>query len=147
MIIYVDRLKDGKVEIIKETLPPEFLGINEADLSFVKEITIRGEAYLAEDHLFISIDAQTAARLPCQICNRATELPIHIKKFTHTEELKELSSSTYDCGPLLREAILLQIPPFMECEKNKCPERKDINKYLNKQTESIHFPFADLDKQ
>ncbi len=147
MIIYVDRLKDGQVEAVDETLPPTFLEIDEEDLVFAKEVRIHGEAYLAEDHLVINLKVETFASMPCQICNKSTEFLLQVKDFTHTEELKEIKSALYDCGQLLREAILLQVPLFIECQKNSCPERKNVNKFLHKPSDSVYFPFADLDKE
>ncbi|MBI2742570.1 MAG: hypothetical protein HYX48_01470 [Chlamydiales bacterium] len=145
MKIHIDRLRDGRVEKIEETLSPEFLEVSEEELAFKETITVKGEAYLAEDHLFITLNGETTLQMPCQICNRTTKLPLIIEKFTHAEELTDIKSAIYDAAPLLREAILLQIPPFAECAGNSCPERGSLNKYLKDRENPIHFPFAGLE--
>jgi uncharacterized metal-binding protein YceD (DUF177 family) len=145
MKIYIDRLHGGKVEKIEETLPPEFLEVKEEELVFKEKITITGEAYLVEEHLYISLKAETAVQMPCQICNKLIEMPLVIESFTHAEELTDTKSPFYDGSALLREAILLEVPPFFECNGNQCPERGSVKKYLKDKENSTHFPFAGLD--
>jgi uncharacterized metal-binding protein YceD (DUF177 family) len=148
--IYIDRLKDGQTLKIEETLPPDFLEIQEEELAFEDPIHIRGEAYLADEHLIIHLDIETSAHLPCSICNDAVSIPIAIKNIYLTEPLSEIKNSIFDLAEQVRETILLHTPLFAECNEGKCPERENIKKFLktnstsSSPTEITHFPFADL---
>lgn len=149
--IYIDRLKDGHIEHIKEEISNDFLDINDPDLLFSPLSTIEGETYLANDHLILRLKVQLEVTIPCSICNAPVTLPLLIQNFYHTEELSSLKKPIFDYAPLLREAILLNAPDYTECNEGFCPERKNIKKFLHREetNASSHkqFPFADLDKE
>ncbi len=65
--IYIDRLREGQTYAINEIVPPDFLDINEKELSFIQPITINGEAYLADQDLVIKLGATAVAVIPCTI--------------------------------------------------------------------------------
>lgn len=140
--IYVDRLKDGHTQKIEEELFSDFLEIAEEELSFPLPVTVKGDAYLAEDHLVLHLKAKTEAKLPCSICNEQFLFPIDID-FYHTVALDELKNPIFDYSLTLRESILLQVPPFAECNAGQCPERPTVNKYLKTDPHS-QFPFSGL---
>jgi uncharacterized metal-binding protein YceD (DUF177 family) len=148
--IYIDRLKDGQAQKIEETLAPDFLDVKEEELFFETPVQVRGEVYLADDHLVIHLDMETSATMPCSICNSAISIPIVVKNSYHTEPLKEIKSATYDVAERVRETILLQTPLFTECNGGKCPEREHLKKFLKPDEKPsdpgdiVHFPFADL---
>ncbi|MBS0605236.1 MAG: hypothetical protein JSS60_09420 [Verrucomicrobia bacterium] len=150
--IYIDRLKGGHTHKIEETLPPEFMDLDDDELLFEEPIHVSGDAYLADDHLIIHLNITTSALLPCSICNDAVETPIAIKNIYLTEPLAEIKGAIYDCAEQVRETILLQTPLFTECNNGKCPERESIKKFLKPEEKPsapgdiVHFPFADLDK-
>ncbi|MGE5195829.1 MAG: YceD family protein [Anaerolineae bacterium] len=151
--IYIDRLKDGRSEKIEEQASSDFLDVQEEELSFPETVSIKAEAYLTDDHLIIHLSAKTLAKMPCSICNESILVPIHLSDFYHAEPLNELKSPIFDFTSLLREALLLQLPSFIECRGGKCPERETINKFLKDKDQPIqdlpphptYFPFADLD--
>jgi uncharacterized metal-binding protein YceD (DUF177 family) len=153
--IFTDRLKDGHAETIQEETPSDFLDIHEKELSFPEPVRISGQAYLAENHLVIQLHIETSAELPCSICNSPTKVPIIVDDFYNTEAIEDLRSPIFDYTESLREAILLQLPSFVECSGGNCPERENIKKYLKqpksqekeKPSPRVHFPFANLDKQ
>jgi uncharacterized metal-binding protein YceD (DUF177 family) len=148
--IYIDRLKDGQTLKIEETLPPDFLEIQEEELVFEDPVHIRGEAYLADEHLVIHLDIETSAYLPCSICNDAVSTSIAIKNIYLTELLSEIKNSIFDLAEQARETVLLHTPLFTECNEGKCSERENIKKFLKTNEKSsspkeiTHFPFADL---
>lgn len=142
--IYADRLKGGQVEKISFTAPSDFLEIKESDLSFPHPIAIQGEAYIAEDHLIVHLQAHTQAKIPCSVCNEPFTFQIDVPDFYHTIPLEELKSAIFDFSLLLREDILLQIPHFAECSKGKCPERSSLSKYTIKEKHDEQFPFSSL---
>ena len=129
--IFIDRLEGGKVERFNEELSTDFL---DCDISFHESVTVKGKAYLAEDHLVIQLQVKVVASL-------------ELKDFYHTEELGNIRGAIYDMQTVLRETILLEIPSFIECHGN-CPKRNELNKYLsnNGVEETIQYPFADLTK-
>jgi hypothetical protein len=77
-------------------------------------------------------------------------LPLVIRDFYYPQPLAELEGPVFDYAFLIRETLLLQTPPFAECNGGNCSERTEVNKYLKKPTEvKIHhqptyFPFSDL---
>ena|ERR1700722_3170400 len=143
--IYIDRLKGGQTLAIDESLPPDFLDLHEKDLVFLEPIRLKGEAYLANEHLIIHLNIQTVVRLPCNICNDSVCIPLAVKNIYLTEPLAQIKSAIFDLTGEVRESILLQAPSFAECHSGKCPERANLKQFLKE--DIAHFPFADLDKQ
>lgn len=150
--IFIDRLKDGHIEKFSGELSTDFLQIKEEELTFTAPITLKGEAYLAIDHLILRLHIETKLSMPCSICNHPTELKVNVPDFYHAAPLSEIRSSIFDYTEALREDILLQVPQFIECNNNKCPERENIKVYLKTEKEPgqtpkashVHFPFSDL---
>jgi uncharacterized metal-binding protein YceD (DUF177 family) len=151
--IYVHRLKEGHKEKIQATLLASDLSIqDEQDLSFLSPITVSMEAYLAEEHLILHLDIDTQITLPCAICNEKFTIPLTIKNLYLSPSLAEMSGAIFDTAAEIREALLLQIPHFFECNKGKCPERQFVSPYLKKASptasphsdEGINFPFSEL---
>ncbi|QVL58152.1 MAG: hypothetical protein KFB93_03480 [Simkaniaceae bacterium] len=139
--IYIDRLGDGQTEKIEETVPPEMIDVNETDLQFKQPVFLSGKAYLAEDHLIIQLKIKTEAEMPCLICNEQIQKKIVISSFYHTEEVANIKGHIYDYTGPMREAILLEVPSYVECMGN-CPKRTELKNYLDKG--ETQFPFADL---
>ncbi|MEM7174843.1 MAG: hypothetical protein AAF443_02800 [Chlamydiota bacterium] len=149
LIIYIDRLRDGKKEHIDTSVSQNFLDVHEADLQFHSPLSLKGTFYLAEDHLILQISLRLESLMRCSICNELTSFFIDIQNLTDTVALSEISGNLYDCRPFLREAILLEVPYYVECNGN-CPKRAELTKYLTTKNRSQHqvdttrFPFADL---
>ena len=143
--VYLDRLQGGKTEVIDLTLSSTFIDVEERDLKFNDPVTIKGKAYLANEHLVIHLEIEVIASIPCAICNKAVRISIKVPEFYHTEELNEIKGKIYYYADPLREAILLDVPSFGEC-KGGCPERKELEKYKPSEgnNDSVQFPFADL---
>lgn len=151
--IWIDRLTDGKTQKIRATLAPSFLDVEEKELIFPSPVAVQGEAYLADAHLVVRLKASTQATMPCTICNEMINIDLKIENFYHTEALEEVRSGVFDCSDALREALLLELPQYVECCQGSCPERSRMAPYLrnaNKQAselnkpEQSHFPFSDL---
>jgi uncharacterized metal-binding protein YceD (DUF177 family) len=153
--IYVEQLRDGHVEKLHETFAPNFLDIHEEELHFNENVTIEGEAYLADENLILHLQIATQAIIPCSICNGPVETKILLPNFYHMEPLADVKSGIFDFSNILREAILLEVPGFAECHNGNCPERKQVAKYLkepakkaaggDKNIEDGYQPFADID--
>jgi len=146
--IYVDRLKDGNTEKLKEELDPAFLEIAEEELSFNDPVHLKGDVSIVSDHLVIHLNVQTFATLPCSICNAPIRAPIVLKNICLTHPLTEIHGGIFDLAEEIRESILLQTPLFTECNEGHCPERENVKKFLKTEEEAaqgdIHFPFSDL---
>jgi len=150
--IYVDRLRSGQKEAIEENFAPDFLDVKEEDLHFPAPVAVKGETYVADDHLILHLDITTKALMPCAVCNEQTEIPIALKNLYLTIPLEEIKGAIFDFSTELREAILLQIPPFIECGNGKCPQREELKKYLTDPAKGtkdlppheVHFPFSDF---
>lgn len=145
--IYVDQLRDGKEEILKEELSPEFLEVAEPDLAFKDPVKLEGTVYRADEELILNFNVNTQATLACAICNAPVKVPITVQNFYHAEPLKDIKSGIYNFRDLLRETILLETPQFAECNGGDCPEREKIRKFFKKspEEEEPYRPFSDLD--
>jgi hypothetical protein len=104
--IFVDRLRNGVVENISESLDPAFMDLHEKDLRFVNPITLKGTAYIAAKDLVMALDVKTTASMTCSICLGPVEVPIHLNDLVITEEVANIKSHIYVFRPEVREAIL-----------------------------------------
>lgn len=148
--IYIEQLRDGHIEAVKEVFSPEFLEVDEKDLKFSDPVNVQGEVYLAEDNLVLHFDVETFAKIPCSICNEPTKEKISIKGSYHAIPLDEVRSGVFNFQEVLREIVLLETPSLAECNQGNCPQRKSIEKYLKKDHSSGDLdegyqPFANLD--
>ena len=130
LVILVDRLRGGEREDLHLRAAPDFLEVTEPDLSFLEEVRLDGEAYLAEDYLVIHGDLSTFVRMPCSICNEPARVAVRVCGFYHTHPVKEIKGAVFELAPLLREAILIEVPPFVECHEGHCPRRIELAPYL-----------------
>lgn len=145
--IYIEQLRDGHELEMNEIIPPDFLEVNEADLSFKKDVKLEGSAYIAEHELILHWNIHAEALIPCSICNEKVLIDIEILNFYYSEPVENIKSGIFNYKDVLRETILLEVPPFAEHEGN-CPKRKEIAQYLkdNEDSEEEGYkPFADLD--
>jgi uncharacterized metal-binding protein YceD (DUF177 family) len=145
--ILIDRLRNGGTEKIDAAFEPTFLGIEEKELLFPQKVKVSGQTYIAEDHLILQLKTATQAKMPCKVCNRMIEIDLELDNFYHTQPLDEIPSGVFDYTEALREAILIELPPYVECNRGNCPERQTLAPYLNakKQENKTYFPFADID--
>lgn len=149
--IFLDRLRAGEEEEISLSVAPDFLGIREEELIFDSPIEISGKAYLTKDSFIVHLKSKTCIKIPCSICNQMIIISLEAPDIFHSIFLEELKEAVFDYSFLIREDLLLQVPPFAECQKEGCPERKNLASYLKKTTsvkknpaEETYFPFADL---
>lgn len=147
--VYVDRLRSGGEEAIEESLSPDFLDIDEEEVSFRDPVEVRGKAYLAEGELVVDLDVSTNVEQPCIICGNPVKSAIHLPHCYITPEKSGYKNGIFNFRECLREEILLDLPHFIECHEGKCPERKELQKFIKKQgTESgkasTQNPFAEL---
>ena len=148
--IYIDRLKNSNEEVFDDKVSPHFMNINETELKFPNPINLKGKAYIANTDLIVHLSTATTAKLPCKICNTMALYQIEIKNYIHNIPIENISNAIYDIREILREIILLEIPAYIECNKDNCEERKNIAKYLkqnNKKKEkelNNYFPFSEL---
>lgn len=147
--IYVEQLRDGREEKIDEQFSSDFLEVDEPHLRLKEPIHLTGLACVADTELLLRWQVSTAAQLTCSICNEWVTVPIVIKEFCESIPLEEIPSGVYHFKELLREAILLEIPPFVECHGGCCPKREEYRRYFKEESgmpnEQAHHPFADFD--
>lgn len=141
--IFIDRLVNEGEFTQNGSLPQDILDLKGEIKS--SNITYALKAYITDGHLLLNFDASCDITLPCKICNEDTKIAISLVKQTHLESLEEIKKGVYDASMCIRNAILLLIPDFAECNGN-CPEREFVNKFLKKkdsQTETYQ-PFQGL---
>lgn len=143
-LIYVDRLKKGGVEKLKEEVPPAFLDVHEEEMAFEEPVHFEGEAYLADDTLVLNLTMRTGVRMVCSICNKPVSIAINVANHYHCVPLAEVKTGVYSFESVVREAILLEAPHFVECGEGKCPERKSLDRYFScAEGHETYRPFAD----
>lgn len=128
--IYVEQLRGGKEQDLSEALSPDFLRVSEPELSFEHPVMIEGRAYLAEHDLIVQLEITTKARIPCRVCNEFFDYDIEVEGLVHVEPLTGLKRGFFDMSEILRESILLEVPPIAECHGGHCPARKELEKRL-----------------
>jgi hypothetical protein len=145
--IYVDCLKHQDEVILDEEISCDVLNIVEKDLQMNAPVHLKGKAYLSENYLIINFSAHTSFKMCCSICNKLTQNTLSIENVYTTIDLNDIKHGIYDFTDDLRDAIILKIPQFQECNNGNCSERKNIEKYfkktITKQSDN-HFPFKDL---
>jgi uncharacterized metal-binding protein YceD (DUF177 family) len=153
-VIHIDRLKEGKSLKIEETFSPKDLDLGDDSLTFDSRIEIKGNTYLAEDHLVIQLDIKGSAIMPCLVCNKETKIPFFLKNVYITKPTDDISSGSFSFKDDLREAIYLDLPAYAECQEGDCPERKNMQNYLKQSSssgaakkEDHYFPFNSLEDQ
>lgn len=144
--IHLEQLRDGHTARIDEKFDPAFLDVNESELTFKKPVTVVGDAYIAGDALVLQLFITAYAMQPCSVCNEPVEVEIRLEKVYHTEQLADIKGGIFNFKDMLREAILLEVPAFAECNQGNCRKRKELQKYLKeqKETEEGYHPFANL---
>ncbi|MDE3056082.1 MAG: hypothetical protein KGI80_05295 [Verrucomicrobiota bacterium] len=143
--IALDLLLEGKKEKIQESVDSSLLEIEEGELSFPSPILVEGEIYIADEELIFHMQAKTVVRMPCAICNELWEFPLYVAPLYHTQALSELKEMRFDWREPLREALLLEVPHYVECREGQCPQRPLLAPYLkDKGQDGEHFPFSAL---
>src|SRR5690242_15077617 len=94
--VFVEQLKGGHHQEIDEIFAPDFLEIQEKDLSFSKPIAVKGQVYLADQMLILHLDVHAIAAMRCAVCNALTDVDIVIKEFYHAVPLGEIKGGIYD---------------------------------------------------
>ena len=152
--VYIDRLRDGKVEKIDVSLSPEEIDLVDRDITFSEPVHLKGEAYTAEETLVLHLNIALVCNINCSICNQPTKHEIKLKGIYHTIPTAQIKSGVFHIGELIREDILLEAPHFIECNQGNCPERNSIDKYLKKNDQSdeesgegYQQPFLGLTKE
>lgn len=131
--IFVDQLKQGKVEKIDRILNSALLGVNESNLSYGSTLSVAGEAYIAEDELVLHLDISAEAKIPCSICSEPVAVPVRIKGLYHIEPLSHIKHGIFEATEVIRENLLLETPAFVECAGGNCPQRQAMAKYFKKE--------------
>ncbi len=131
--IYIHQLKDGKCEQIEERVEPTFMDLEEEELKFEAPIDLKGEAFISGENFILRLEIQTDATMMCAICNEAVSIPIKVPLLTHSEKLEAVKAGLFHMEGVLREAILLELPPKPECNSGSCPEREHLKKYFSKE--------------
>lgn len=145
-IVRIGRLKAGQTEKIEEKIPVGYFDFPQSEMEFLGDVSLNGEAYVADDELVIRLDIEALVRIPCRICNEPVELPSKVKSFYHVQPLVEIKDDRFELKDLVRETLLLETVEYVECE-GKCPKREEFKKYLkgsDEVVEDTHRPFADL---
>ena len=151
LLIYVERLRDGKTESIEEQIDPSLLDISDEELVCNESISVSAEVYLVDIWLIVKISFSATVVLPCSLCNEPFVLPIVVEEQLHEEPLEDIKGGIFDLMPLIREALILEIPFYPQCGMTFCRNRDKVEKFLKKNKEEgldsageHYLPFEDL---
>src|SRR6185295_13577109 len=137
-----NRLKSGDVEEIDVQLSAQAIDlVNEQELKIAEPIKVHLRAFVAEESLICSLEIEVLLELPCSLCREPFSFPLHILEYTHEEPLSQIKHGMFDAGPLVREAILLEIPFYPQCGGKECKNRASVEKYLKKEKKDNYHPF------
>lgn len=147
LLVHIERLREGKTESFEEQLDPALLQMADEELACNEPITVSGEVYLVDTWLIVKLSFTANIVIPCSFCNEPFILPIR-SDLQHEESLEEISGGVFDLLPVVREAILLEIPFYPQCGGETCRNRDKIEKFLKKPNEEsateTYHPFEDL---
>jgi uncharacterized metal-binding protein YceD (DUF177 family) len=141
--IFIDRLREQGRQEVTCSLPGEWMGVHEASLLFQDPVQLEGEAYLADDYVVLHCNAATIAQIPCSICNEWVAQSIEVLALTQAEPIADAVKGAIDFGPTVRDALLLEVPHFLECHGGHCPQRQQLQLLLKTQSHTNN-PFKDL---
>lgn len=141
--IYIDRLRDGRVEKITEELDPKVLDISDSEIDWPGPVYVTGEAYLAEDFLLVSLSIKAEVLLHCRVCNEQFSYPITLSKIDQEVPLEEIHDAAFDALALIREVLLVEIPFYPQCGGAACNNRSKLEKYFSKD-HKLNNPFESL---
>jgi hypothetical protein len=130
LIIYLDRLKSGKVQKFDDHIDQDFLHSENDWLTFLSKVYITGRAYLADDYLILNLTLAVDYLMPCKICNVEETQSLIIPEFYHSLSCENLKSAQYCPLEVIRETILADIPTVFECNGGNCKERASLKQYL-----------------
>ena len=128
--LHLHHLKEGTPFCLEDDFDPSFLDIHEEDLQFVDPVHVKVKIEKKDSLLIFHLSLNTYATIPCSICNQPTKTPLTLKDYVHTEEMASYTHAHFDYTEILREALLVDVPFFIECHDGNCPERKHIASYL-----------------
>lgn len=147
LLIPLERLREGKIEFIKEELDPAGLDISDEELVCKGPVSIEAEISLVDIWVLVKLSLKASLILPCAFCNETFVFPIKLEHFQHEEPLENVSHDVYDLIPLIREACLLEVPFYPQCAGTTCRNRKTLEKFMRPEgssEEEGYQPFKDL---
>lgn len=116
--ILIDRLQDGQIQKLEESVAPAFLELHETELSFSQPVRFHGKAYTTGEHLIVIVEAETTCLVPCSTCNETFSYKIRLSPLTLAIDLDELRGHRYNFREELRTALLLEVPAFPKCAQH-----------------------------
>lgn len=143
---YLVDLQDGQKRSFDHMVDPEFLDINEADVRFREPFRVAGCVYQTDGMLLVEFSAEPRVELRCRVCNEWAPTPLKVVRAVLAVEMEELdqASGMVNLCPWIREAIVVEIPSYGECEGG-CSLREQLGHYFhNTDAPSGHQPFANL---
>lgn len=157
--ILTSTLSDGHVEEISAEVPSSLFSVGEKGVSwgapvgeewdggdpelfFPEPVRVKGQLYATDSHYVLNFSVETAVVLPCSICNRWVRRPFSLDHIQVIQEAAQFPEGVWNITEEVREALLLDVPRFVECEGG-CPLRGELKSYLRPEKEGQN-PFADL---
>lgn len=130
--LYVRRLKSpGIQEKICYVLDPREIREAGEEKLFYHEIDVQGSLERLDGNQWVLLlNLKTLLGLTCPVCNQEFSHAVQLTELYHLIHLEEAQSGVFDCGPLIRQELLLESNGFQECVKEGCPERKNIVQFL-----------------
>lgn len=128
--VFIDRLRDGRMEKIKEELDPKRLDIIDEDIDCKGPVKVAADCYLAEDFLIISMHIEAELTLHCRVCNEPFTCPIVLEKIDQEIPLDEIDDAVFELLDVVREVLLVEVPYYPQCGGDHCKNRSQVEKYF-----------------
>lgn len=129
--------------IVDEQLDPCFFDLSKDDeLQAKHPVILEGKIYRASEWLIIEASARTRFTTSCPMCNEPFDIPIELPEWRHQQLLSEISGQTWDVTEALREALLIEVPFFVQCGGSTCRNIQEIEPFIRPDSPHGFQPFA-----
>ena len=138
LVIYIDRLHQGKKYELNIVVDSSFMEIEEGFLVIGDKITIVGSCYLVEQEVHLCFTIKAPYKVPCKICNEWVAEELYIEQLHHQMPLTDIQGPSFDFSQIIREALLIEVSNFSECnhQQGKCKYREEVKHYFSSSNDS-----------
>jgi uncharacterized metal-binding protein YceD (DUF177 family) len=146
LCFFYEQLKEGESSCFEHEIDSSFLDLeNDKELRPISSVFVKGKIWKMADWLFVEAYVKASFETTCSYCSDLFHLPIELQPWKHEVCIDDIKEAFLDLREPLREAILLEIPYFAQCDGTTCKNINEVKKYLMKgEKEQFQQPFKDL---
>ncbi len=136
-------LEEGELFILKGSLSPESLDLDQNETKQFSAVAYNLEGQLFSESLVMKVDLKGEKTISCKICNKEFTTEILIEKAHEIISLDDVAGYKVDLIPTLRNLFLLEDPGVLECNNGSCTDRPEVENFLKRNRLSVN-PFGSL---